>query len=350
MVKYLIYLLVLLFSLASCEKIYTPKIDIVQGQLVVEALITNDPTQNFVHLTQTTSFYDQNPAPDVSGASVSLIEINGSTFKGTESSTGLFSFNVIPVTGQNYKLQIILNNNTYESEIVKMPPLPAISRFYTGYVDNKVYTTDGYGVPVATDQIGSELYIDASVREDLSCYRFNSRAALEWIYSPPAMGPPPPPVYGWQSVYATGDFNIAGPKQFTQSGEIVKQPLMLLPFYSDTQALLKPDSIPNGWIFILDQYGTTQGSYNFHAQLNSQFNATGSLFDPIETQVYGNMTCKTDSSKIVYGYFDLNSYKQSRYYLMLFNPKDSVYQRQLFTYPDIPNNGQKVGIPPDWWQ
>jgi hypothetical protein len=123
---------------------------------------------------------------------------------------------------------------------------------------------------------------------------------------------------------------------------------MTLPY--DAGIYLLPDSLPLGWILIIDQYGTSRGSFDFHEKLNSQFSANGTLFDPIQTQIYGNITCKTDPSKIVYGYFDLNSWQQSRYFLRMSISSPTVYQRQIFRYPYIPDQGSQKVFPPDWWE
>src|SRR5659263_222444 len=111
--KELIYISLSMISFTSCEEYYTPKIDVVEGQLVVEAMITNDLTKNLVRLSKTTSFYDKLPAEAVPGAEVSLMEIGGKVIKATESNTGNFFFNSIPTAGKNYKLLIKLNNDSY---------------------------------------------------------------------------------------------------------------------------------------------------------------------------------------------------------------------------------------------
>jgi len=348
--KELIYFYFFIILLSSCEEKYTPVIDTIDGQLVVEAQITNDPTRNFVHLTKTTSFYDKQTSGAVPGASVELVEINGRTIQGTGNGAGFFNFNTVPVSGINYKLRIIVQNNTYESEVVTMPPIPSILNFYTGHIERKEYLTDGYGVPMAYQVKEREIYVDAPVTMTISNYRFKTRAILEWSWSPQALfGPPPPPHYGWQSHYPKSEFNIAGPKKFTQTGKIEKHPLMTLP-YNAKELFLLPDSVMNGWIMIIEQFGTTKGSYEYHEKLNSQFGADGSLFDPIQNQIYGNITCITDPSKIVFGYFDLNSYRQYRYFLYISNPNAAVTLRQIFRYPFIPEEGDVVNTPPDWWE
>jgi hypothetical protein len=350
MCKKLIYFSYLLLLFTSCEEYYTPVIDTVGGQLVVEALLTNDASKNFVRLTKTRSFYDKLPPLAALNAKVALVGIDGIAIRASESIPGNFTFNSIPVAGKNYKLRITYNNDTYESEMVMMPPVPTYDNFYTENVEKKIYKTDGDGVPSAHYIQGREVYIDAPVSSVLSYYRFETRSISEWVYAPPGLsGPAPPPLYGWQSFFENSKFNIAGPKKFSQNEKIEKQPLTLLSYRSSDY--LESDSLVSlGWILIIDQFGTSKGSYEYHEKLNSQFAADGSLFDPIQTQVYGNITCITDHSKNVFGYFDLNSYKQFRYYLYITGPEYPGTLRQIFRYPNIPYAGESLGFTPDWWE
>lgn len=344
--KELIYLAFLTVLLASCEEFYTPNIDSAEGQLVVEALITNNPSKNYVHLTKTRGLYDNQSPEVVSGARVELVEINGKTVQGYESGSGYFLFNTIPAIGKNYKLRILVHKDTYESEEVTMPPLPTIEKFYTENKVEKIYKPDAYGVPVAYDVQGRGIYVDAPVTIALSHYRFDIRSILEWTYDSITTGPPEPTVYGWFSYYERAKFNLAEPKRFSQTDKIEKHPLLTLSYN-----FLHSDSIlSHGWILIIDQFGTSKGSYEFHEKLNSQFAADGSLFDPIQTQVNGNIICKTDPAKIVFGYFDLNSCQQIRYYINLSSPNSEVVVRQLFRYPYIPDEGSIKGEPPVWWE
>ena len=172
---------------------------------------------------------------------------------------------------------------------------------------------------------------------------------MEWVYVVPNT-PIPPTIFGWQTLYDNNTYNLAGQKKFSQSGRIEKQLLMMLPY--DTYGLIQLGASVAGWIFTLRQYGTTQGSYDYHEMLNSQLTAQGSLFDPVQTQIYGNITCKTDSSKIAYGYFDLNSTRQYRYYVSFStsDPTIGVTIREITNYQDIPDNGKLTNQHPGWWQ
>jgi len=75
------------------------------------------------------------------------------------------------------------------------------------------------------------------------------------------------------------------------------------------------------------------------------------LFDPILTQVFGNMHCINDTSKIILGYFDLNSYRQSRYFLDIgINDKSPGVVRKLDQYHFIPADGYLDGEYPVFWE
>lgn len=346
----IIYMALIVLTFAGCEKIYTPKIDSMPPQLVVESHVTNDPSQNFVRLTMTTDFYNSVPAEKVVGAKVSLVQVKGPTIKGVENGIGSFTFSDTPIPGKSYLLRIQYNNNSYESNQVLMPLPPKIDTLYTPAVINKSYMTDAYGKPQLVENPGRNVCIDAPISPGSEYYRFNYRAVLQWVYNPPAtFGPPPPSWYGWTSVSEISTFNLAGPKNFSESSQIKNHPILFLS-YNGQNYLDSIQQVPSGWIVIIDEYGITKESYDFHEKLNQQFTAEGSLFDPVNTQVYGNIHCTNDPTKIALGFFDLNSYRQYRYYLNLSNIDKYGVQRRLSTYSAIPDKGYLIGYRPSFWE
>jgi hypothetical protein len=353
MKKRLINILFLAVLMVSCEEYYNPKLEVVPGLLVVESHITNDPNQNYVRLTRALDFYNKGSQKSIVGAKVDLIEYGGSTTKGIETGTGYFIFPKTPVFGKKYILRITHQTLVYESDPVIMPPLPTIDTLYTNHTVKKSFRNDSFGGPTQVETPGRDICIDAPIKPTLEYYKFHWRAIIQWVYIPPApTGPmmPPPPVFGWKSFYQSGLFNIAGPKQFSVSDQVKNHPIFFLGY--DTRSYLDSTSqIPQGWIVIIDQYGIPKESYDFHEKLNQQFSAEGSLFDPVLTQVYGNIHCKTDPTQLAVGFFDLNSYRQYRYFLNLgYDEKSKVIQRRLSRYPDIPIDGYVRGTPPAFWE
>lgn len=349
--KVILYLVSAFALLASCEEYYTPKLDEVAGMLVIESRLTNDPKQNFVKLSMARNFYDAQPGEKIVGATVDLIELKGTTTRGTEVESGYFTFNKIPVEGRTYQLKVAYKKDIFESELMVMPPVPKIDTLYTAHILKKLYYTDSYGVPELKELPRREIYVDAPITSKLSYYRFNWRAVILWQYDAPALnGPPPPTVYGWNSFYDGDSYNLAGPKEFSSSDKVRKHPILALSY--DGKIYLDSASLqPTGWIIMIDQYGIPKRSYDYHETLNKQFEAEGSLFDPVLTQVYGNIHCKTDPEKIALGFFELASYRQYRYYFYFgTGPDNQVIQRRLNRYPDIPDNGFTRGIRPIFWE
>lgn len=357
------YLLIFLLFMISCEKYYNPTIDSVSGQFVVDATITNDPARNDVHLSRTRSFYDRLSVIEVSGATVTLNELNGKVIKATESSSGHYTFPSVPESGKQYFLRIVVQNTTYESKAVTMPPVPNVSKAYTNHVFYTINENSGESTPRTYTREGREVDVDIPVTSALSYYRFSVRSTIQWSYSK-VEGSLFPDSYGWYSYQNNEKFHLVGPKDQTQPGMIIKHPMLLIDyspllyFHSSRRTL-----IDHGWILMFEQYGISKESYDFHQQLNDQFAATGSLFDPIQTQVYGNILCKSNPKEIVYGFFDLYSVRELRYYLKLPTPPLAITFREIHRYPVIPFDGeifQELPTdanpnpdplqPPDWWE
>ena len=346
----LLYLLLFVVLFASCEEYYKPDLEVVDPILVVESRLSNNPSDNFVKLSMTQDFYNSTETQKVTGAKVELFQISGPYERATEMSTGYFTFKTSPLIGKKYYIRITKGTDIYESEVVTMPPLPKIDTLYTEYEDIKNYVTDAYGTPNLKITPSRTIYIDAPVSSALEYYRFDFRAIIQWMYNPPSSGFPPPAYYGWKAMNDYGNFNIAGPKEFSTADKINKHTIRSLA-YDGRSYLDSTAQIPMGWILILNQYGISKSSYDFHDKLNKQFSAEGSLFDPVLTQVYGNIHCKSDQSKIALGYFDLNSYRQYRFYLYFGDNKDNtVIQRRINRYPVITDTGYTRGLPPDFWE
>jgi hypothetical protein len=363
MVKELSYLSLLLLLLTSCEKFYHPAMDTVSGNLVVDAQITNDITRNVVHLSRTRSFYNDQPEIEVTGATVTLNQ-NGSktVIKGHENTVGHYIFDEVPVEGKQYFLRIVIGNDVYESKAVTMPSVPKMDNFYTTLVTIKYNENSGESTPRTYEKPGREIDCDLHLTDSLSHYRFVVRNLIEWTWDS-IPNSPFPDIYGWYSYQDNESFHLAGPADVTEPGKITKYPLLTLSYRATDYFQASQRTLdPVGWILFIDQFGLSKESYDFHALLNSQFAASGSLFDPIQTQVYGNILCKTNALEIAYGFFDLCTYQRYRYFLTLPTPP-FITLRQLYTFPDIPFNGQILQqtpspesphpnpiFPPDWWE
>ena len=365
MKRTILYFTFLVYLFTSCEEIYKADIDYANGQLVVESLVTNELSKNFVRLTKTRNFNDEVSVVGISGATVELIENKTRVIRTTESSTGYYTFTTVPESGSSYHLRITVKGDLYESREVTMPPLPTFTNLNTVKITKTVFVASGESNPLPYEKQYREIHVDIPVTPELSHYRFDLRSVFEWSWDSTFIPPSPtgiPTGYGFYAYSQTEKFVLAAPQNFSQAGNIQKFPLFQISYnaidylYSDT---LKP----KGWILVIEQYGTSKESYEYHENLNNQFSAVGSLFDPVQNQVHGNIICKSDPNKVVYGFFDLNSYQQYRYYFELPTPPIPLILRQIYRFPTIPpgfkwimrtsrdSQGTQPPLsPPDWWE
>jgi hypothetical protein len=347
----LIVVFISLVLLSSCEEYYSPKIDPVPSILVVEPHLTNDSRLNFVRITSTSGFYEAGPAKPVAGVRVRLQETGGKTITATDQGKGIYAFNELPKPGIKYVLRLTYLNDNYESDPVSMPEIPSVDNFYSKYKISKTYRTDEFGPPVVIQTPGRELCVDVPIGKNIQYYRFKWRAILQW-----AITPPPTPLgypastFGWNSISDQDLINLAGPNRFTFTTQLKNHPILSIP-YDQRIYLDAEEKNENGWIIILEQFGIEKNVYEFYQELNKQFTAEGNLFDPVFAQVYGNLHCTTDPSKKILGYFAVNSYRQYRFYFNLWGiDQGKVLLREISRYPDIPNSGQTLRTPPDFWE
>jgi hypothetical protein len=341
----------LLTLLSSCEELYFPNLDKMQEIMVVESHVTNDPTLNYIKITASKGFYESGPAETIKGINVILTEINGKTIRAIDSGKGIFLFSETPSPGKKYKLTITYQDDVFESDTVQMPALPSIDNIYSLYKVSKTYRTDSFGPPVLIETPGREIYVDAPLSSTLQYYRFDWRAVLMWaITPPPTPFGPSPTTYGWNSLFDQNIINLAGQKRYSGADQVKKHPILSIPYdyriYLDSN-----EKIENGWILIINQYGMDQKSYEFYERLNKQLTAEGQLFDPVLTQVNGNIRCTNDPSKKILGNFEVNSYRQYRYYFNLWGiDQGKVLLREIYRYPEITNEGTSFRIVPEFWE
>jgi hypothetical protein len=98
------------------------------------------------------------------------------------------------------------------------------------------------------------------------------------------------------------------------------------------------------WVVQLDVYSVSKETHTYWKRLEDQRKLSGGIFDKVPAQVRGNLTCLTDPSQEVLGYFMVGGLTQKRLQVDRFNgiPTDA-YQKLLF-YVDF-NNVRYKDIP-----
>lgn len=348
----LIYILTIILLIVSCEDIYQPNIDSANNLLVVEAILISNRPDNSIHLYHTRGFNDADYSyPPVSGANVYLKDDLGNDISCQEGAQGVYNVNQMLHPERLYTLNIELDGDVYVSEMQTVPDVPTLDTIYGAYD----YTVKIDGTANSSDNVekdyGIQLYTDIKYRNNTNHYRFYGRKVLQYIDTYDTVEitlPVTLPIYIWRSIYPSGTFNIAGPPEYSTSKDISKHPLEFYPqnynkYFADTLSFA-------GWIYIIDQYGLNEDTYNYYKKMNQQLDAEGKIFDPVYIQLEGNITCKSNPDKKVLGNFEISSYAESRCFLIYNRIKEDFQIKRIPYFYYIPSSGYIKNNMPDFWE
>jgi hypothetical protein len=89
---------------------------------------------------------------------------------------------------------------------------------------------------------------------------------------------------------------------------------------------------PYGWVLTCHAYSISEQTYLYYKRVEEFFVQDYKLFDPVPTQIIGNIRCLTDTNEIVLGNFEVVSGRK-KYYGLYWKPhRDSVELKQYRKY------------------
>lgn len=341
--------IILLLSLFACEDVYRPEVADVTDFPVIEARITNNPAFNYILMSSTTKFTDKMTSNPIANAKIDVMKEDGTFYPAEHAYAGHYNFNHTLEPGKQYKLRIIHDNELYESNWEKLPPLPTIDKFYVEPYEQVKYFDNLYGIPSKHYTKGFQVFVDLPVTEDNKYYMFRWQSYLQFIIPYNSFRS-----YEWISFLKTGTDNLAGPLPHSSSNVIGRHQLMFntldyISYLDTADHLERRKAMDLGWIFEIDQYGQSDGAHHFFKAANEQLKAEGQLFDPMYSQIQGNITCTTDPEKKMLGVFDLSSVQRHQYYVTDIEAGNIYYHKIEPTF-DIPYEGTSERVPPYFWQ
>lgn len=351
--RYISYIAVILFFAMACEDVYHPDLINVSNLPVIEARITNDPAFNYIKLNRTIGFQDNFLSKDIANAKIEVLEEGGPAYPANHTGLGIYSFTQPLQPGKQYKLRVVLDKETYESTWEKLPSLPEIQEFYVAPDTLVKYVPNLYGNPYKQYTKGFQVSVDIPVHNDLRNYLFRWHSILQYVI--PRAGPFSVDTFAWDTFLHNGTDNIAKPSLYSSNSVITKHKLMFnrkdYVSYIDTTIYNGGRRLAygTGWIFEIDQYGLSDGAFAFYQKVLEQLNAEGQLFDPVYSQIPGNMTCISNPDKLLLGVFDLCSVTRHQYFVTNIEYK-TIYYHQIKPVLEIPYFGLSPGIRPFFWQ
>ena len=297
------YLLLFVFAVAGCKKLYSPPAtSSPNSYLVVEGVINSGSDSTIIKLSRTVNISSKVTVNALTGATVTVESDQSGTYplagkpNGTYVSAGLNLDNA-----RKYRLRIKTNNEEYLSDFVPVlnsPPIDSVS--FT-------IQSDGLSIYSNThDPKNNTRYYRWDYQET---YIFHSNFASLWksngdtvlirdltkdnIY------------YCWRS--DTSSTIILGSSAKLTKDIIVNNPLTYIS--SASEKLTKKYSI------LVRQYALTGDAYSFWQNLKKNTEQLGSIFDAQPSNINGNIHATANSATPVIGYISVGSVATQRIFI-----------------------------------
>ena len=353
----LVLLLIVTFN--NCTEIYNPNIISDTKALVVEGIITNEAGPYTIRLTEAVTFSSDSiiDSKNVTGAKLTITDNEDHTYKLTEPKAGKYVTpeNFTPKVGNSYKLLIkTKDGNKYESNEETLLPPQTYDSIHVmiaseSYLDNnKLKSVEGADIFV-------DLFKSISRSDVVPACRFVDRLTVQYdfmetIYDKTGKKAGEKHHVGWRTFNLNGIENITYKNAATTSSTIKNHLIGFMPFPAVSYGILMDFPTPLIYYLRVNQYTMNNDSYRFYKGANTQLSASGKIFDPITTQLQGNLRCVSNSSKIILGLFEVSSVKQHAFVVDW-----TDWNKKLFIVKapvvDIPANTDMVEplTYPRWW-
>ena len=302
--------------ISGCQELYDgDNIQSSQKIPVFQGAITDDPGPYTVTIYWATAYNASLPAP-IGNARVYILDNFGNIelLKQTSIGTYVTAANGIRgITGRKYTLRVLLSDKSlYESVPTMLYPKTNIDSIYSeiGYTD--IVNTEQDGSIVTEHIDGLNVFVDVITdKNNTDYFKFDCLYFTQNTHSLIPKGPSngPPPIIYCRNLSISSDISqvestIAdGDKQI-----IKKKSLAFLPYYVDLSGTSTTTPVLNvGWLVSATLSSISSEAYKYYFSISEQLNASARMFDPIPSQIKGNMHCVTDSTRVALGLFEVTS-------------------------------------------
>ena len=346
-------IVILLTSFFACTEIYNPNISSDTSALVVEGLITDAPGPFTIKLAMARLLsFDSTGVSQlvVRAATVKIIDNENISYKLTESTPGSYvtPLNFKTKVGNSYRLQIQTKDGSrYQSNLEKLLPPQTFDSIRSIYATKEYLNIKNEFQNVDGTEIRVDLFKSLSETDSIPFCRFSSNVTIQYwyIYRERDINGNEIMTWHWAN-FGWKTYNLNSITNITERNSTSSKPLILnhsigfVPFEASSYGLDIP--LPKIiYYFRLNQYTLNGDSYLFYKQANNQLSASGKIFDPISSQLYGNMKCLSDQSKIVLGLFEVSSVRESAYLIEKQSVKDRISSIKKVLSMNVPAQPQR---------
>ncbi len=296
------YLILLLLSLVlfSCREPFTPKIDRYENLLVVDGLITDRAGPHMVRLNRTFQLEDRYPEP-VEGAVVVVRDQDLQVHYFTESEPGIYESEpeLKGIPGSSYQLSVVTGDGEeLESDWVILQKAPSIDSLQFE-IENRNTSSAEAGSPgvriclTTHDPAGETRY-----------YRWEWIETWEFL-TPIKSSRYPDEDRCWKSV-RSNRISI-GTTEHLEEDRLNARPVFTIPASSNKLKIHYSAEVY--------QYAMSREAYSYWKNLQDLTQNTGTLFDPLPSQVRGNVYSITRNNLPVLGLFQASGVSTFRLFI-----------------------------------
>lgn len=345
------------FSLgfAACKELFDPEVDFIEPLIVVDGLITDQEKEHLVKIHYSLNYNDVNAPEPVSQAEVLINDENGNSFQLIEKEPGHYftEEGFSAQTGSSYELII---NTADGLELRSRPqlvlPVEGIDSIHGRFATKHILEQNSYGDLFYSSYQGTDSHIDIKdSNQELPKMRYEPRILLLYgFWTADTSSTPGPPVmmYCWRK-YGSGGLPSVNftDLQAGQSG--LKNHLLTFVPDDDSFYRLLENEFTVGKYILVRQFRLNDDSHSFHRALASQLSAEGNLFDPIASQLPGNIECVSDPSIKVLGLFEASATISETFRYISFPAIQEITYIPFTDLDHLPNSGQMLDQEPFFW-
>lgn len=296
-------LLVLVLLVFACVEPFYPDVSQEELQLlVVDGYINVGPGATTIRLSEVRPLTETVNYSELHGAIVQVIDNEQTHYKLEETIKGTYTAELNLPEDRTYKLSVLLPNEKHYESSILVPKL-------TPPIDSLWWTVD----EVVNIHVASH---DALALSKYYLWTFSEN----WQF-----GSPIPAVYKWENdtlqflTVAEREAMKTCYKSFTSQG-----------YQLGTSAAFNSDnitrvvtSIPIGsqrtsvkYAVTVTQRTLTEDEFNYQQLMNKNTDAVGSFFDPLPSELYGNIYCTSDPDELAVGYIGAYSTAHARLFIL----------------------------------
>lgn len=326
--KFLYYLLLLIFATGSCKDRYFPQFSSTdKGYLVVEGTLNfgNEPTS--IQISRTYKMESAGMKPPESGALVTVEGSDNSVQTLAMTTPGVYRNAALNLLQQQeYRLRIKTNDGKeYLSDFVKVkitPPIDSVGVINTGSAINIYVNTH--------DPSNNTIYYRWDFDETWETRSEYSSAIIydRNVDPPPAIRPRKMPE---EQIYRCWKNGISRDLLFASSAKLTSDVI----HEKTIQTIQRGDEkLSVLYSILVRQYSMDKKAYEFFDLMKKNTESIGTVFDPLPSEIRGNIKCLSNPQEIAIGYISATTVEKKRIFIQ--RPADWFYLPQCLPLQVVP--------------